>query len=166
MKKSVVNLILIVILFLLMGCTALYVLWKQHVFIPEFAPVTIDKNAIKEDEKGNTVSSHNNIASLSYSNIVSVNSDTKKIDLYFKNASKSQKNILLYIIIKKDGLEQAIAESGLIPVGYALYHLDLKDGIILNKGGYNGIFRIAYYNEETGSKEVVDTEIDVSIDVK
>ena len=32
-------------------------------------------------------------------------------------------------------------------------------------GGYNGIFRITYYNENTGEKQIVNTEIDVTIEV-
>ena len=103
--------------------------------------------------------------SLSYSNIVAIDSSKKEIKMYFKNPSKSLESIVLEVIITQGEKEYVIAKSDLLPPGYALYNMDLNTKTQLPNGGYKGKFRLTYYNEKTGVKQIVNTEIEVSIEV-
>ena len=44
--------------------------------------------------------------------------------------------------------------------------MNLNNVSKLSKGGYNGILKTVYYNEKTKSKEMIDSEIKVKIEVK
>lgn len=139
---------------------------NETALVPDYAPGTIDTNAIKEQDKGDKMPTNTGGAvSLSYSNVVLINSKEEKIKMYFKNPSKSRESIILELIITQNDKEYLIAKSDLLPPGYALYNMDLDTTLELAKGGYNGKFRITYYNEETGAKEIINTEIEVSIEV-
>ena len=163
-----INIILVIGIILCIGALVFLLLWDNQTLTPDYAPGTIDTNAIKEDDSGKKmdVSEGGGAVSLSYSNVVAINLSNKKVQLYFKNPSKSRENIVLQLIIEQNDKETVIAKSDLIPAGYAIYKLDLENNVKLKKGGYDGIFRITYYNEESGAKEIVDTEIEVSIEVE
>ena len=167
-NSKAINRVLFAIIGLCVICLILLLFLDNETLTPDYAPGTIDTNAIKEEDGEDKMDVNNGggAVSLSYSNVVAINKDEKKVQLYFKNPSKSREDILLLLIIEQNDKEIIIAESNLIPAGYAIYELDLKNGSKLQKGGYEGIFRITYYNEETGVKEMVDTEIEVSIEVE
>ena len=169
-EKKKVNWIYIVLIILIVICVGIIIgllLKNQQTLTPDFAPGNIDTNAIKEKDDGEKLSTNNGggAVSLSYSNIVSVNTENKDIKMYFKNPSKSRESIVLEIVIKQKDEEYVISKSELLPPGYALYNMKLNKGIKLQKGGYNGIFRTTYYDEETGVKQIVNTEIEISIEV-
>ena len=169
-EKKKVNWVYIILIILIVICVGVIiglVLKNQHTLTPDFAPGNIDTNAIKEKDEGEKLSTNNGggAVSLSYSNIVSVNSENKDIKMYFKNPSKSRESIVLEIVIKQNEEDYILAKSDLLPPGYALYNMQLDKGVKLQKGGYKGIFRITYYDEETGSKQIVNTEIEISIEV-
>ena len=44
--------------------------------------------------------------------------------------------------------------------------MDLNKSTRLTTGGYNGIFRITYFDEKTSEKQIVNSEIQITIDVK
>ena len=140
---------------------------REDTLVPDFAPGTIDTNAIKEEGNGNKLptSSGGGAVSLSYSNVVAINNEKEEVKMYFKNPSSSRESLLLQIIVKQNDKEYLLAKSDLLPPGYALYNLKLNNNQKLPKGGYKGIFRLTYYDEETGTKEIVNTEIEVSIEV-
>ena len=164
------NWIYIILTTLIIVCLVVIILLvfkNDNTLVPDFAPGTIDTNAIKEEDKGDKLQASNGggAVSLAYSNIVAINNETEEIKMYFKNPSKSRESIVLQLIIKQNDKEYVLAKSDLLPPGYALYKLKLDSNQKLPKGGYKGVFRATYYNEETGTKEIVNTEIEVSIEV-
>lgn len=59
-----------------------------------------------------------------------------------------------------------ISESGLIKPGYSLNKLILKklpDGTYLQKGVYNGIGYLSFFNHETNEKSIVNSQVPVAI---
>lgn len=167
-KSKIINTILFGLILICVGLLILLLFLDDKTLTPDYAPGTIDTNAIKEkdDKDKMDISQGGGAVSLSYSNVVAVELEKKCAQLYFKNPSKSREDIMIQVIVLQDDEEIVIAESELIPAGYAIYKLELKEEIYLQKGGYNGKFKITYYNEETGAKEIVDTAIEISIDVK
>ena len=150
-------------------CVATYVAYISHnknSIIPDYAPGTIDTNAIKEDNKVSNSSKGTNSARLIFSNVVSVDKKNKEAKLYYKNPGESTENVVLYLIIRQNDKEIILGKSDLIPVGYAIYTLPLDDLSNIPVGGYDGIIKLLYYNEKTNVKEMVDSEIKVSIEVK
>lgn len=166
-KFNWIYLLLITLIIICVGVIIFLLGKNEKTLTPDFAPGNIDTNAIKEEDNGNkmNVSNGGGAVSLSYSNIVSINKDKKDIKMYFKNPSKSHESIVLEIIIRQNDDEFVIAKSELLPPGYALYNLKLDSKTELPVGGYKGFFRITYYNEETGAKQIVNTEIEISIEV-
>jgi hypothetical protein len=170
-EKKKVNLIYIILITLIVICIGIIialVIKNEKTLTPDFAPGTIDTNAIKEESKGDkmNVNQGGGAVSLSYSNIVAIDSSKKDIKMYFKNPSKSRESMVLEIVIKQKEEEFVLSKSDLLPPGYALYNMKLNTNTNIPAGGYNGIFRVTYYDEETGAKQIVNTEIEVSIEVK
>lgn len=170
-KENKIKLVHIILIILILVCIILVAcLFRKNekTLIPDYAPGTIDTNAIKEKDSGKKmgVSNGGGAVSISYSNIVEVDLDKENIKMYFKNPSSSRESIILQLLILNDEEEYLIAQTDLLPPGYTLYNMDLNSNAKLSKGGYKGIFRTTYYNEETGEKEIVNSEIEVSIEVK
>jgi len=160
-----------ILILLIIACVVVIIILldkKEKTLTPDFAPGTIDTDAIKEDDSGKKmdVSSGGGAVSLSYSNVVMIDSSSKQVKMYFKNPGKSRESIVLEIVIEQNGEEYVLAKSDLLPPGYALYKMNLDTDIELPVGGYKGIFRISYYDEESGAKQIVNTKIDVSIEIK
>jgi len=169
-KKKKINWIYIILITLIIVCVGLIFILlnkSEQALTPDYAPGTIDTNAIKEQDSGDkmSVSDGGGAVSLSYSNVVLINSSEKDIKMYFKNPSKSRESIVLELVVTQNDKEYVLAKSDLLPPGYALYNMDLETKLQLPKGGYKGVFRLTYYNEETGVKQIVNTEIEVSIEV-
>ena len=74
--------------------------------------------------------------------------------------------MVLEVAITQNNKEVVIARSDMLPVGYAIYKLKLLDDIKLIEGGYNGKFNIIYYDEVTGEKAAVNTDIPITIAVE
>lgn len=170
-KDRKIKPIYVVLVLLIAVCGVLIVfLFKKNeqTLTPDYAPGTIDTNAIKEKDDGKklNVSNGGGAVSISYSNIVAVDLDKNDIKMYFKNPSSSRESIVLELLVVNGEEEFLIAKSDLLPPGYALYNMDLNSKVKLAKGGYKGKFRNTYYNEETGEREIVNSEIEVSIEVK
>lgn len=166
-KFNWIYLILILLIVVCVGIIIALLVKNEKTLTPDFAPGTIDTNAIKEESSGDKMNNTGGggAVSLSYSNIVAVNTEKKDIKMYFKNPSKSRESIVLELIIKQKDEEYILAKSDLLPPGYALYNMQLDTKTKMPAGGYNGIFRITYYDEETGAKQIVNTEIEVSVEV-
>lgn len=167
-NNNKVNIILIILIILCGGFLVFLIVQNSKKLTPDYAPGTIDVNAIKEkdSDKKMPVSSGGGAVSIAYSNVVAVDTKNKDVKLYFKNPSSSRESIVLEVIVLQGSKEYVIAKSDLLPPGYALYKLDLNTKNKLPKGGYKGKFRITYYNEETNEKEIINTEVEASIEVK
>lgn len=169
-KKKKINWIYVILITLIIVCIGVIIILlnkSENALTPDYAPGTIDTNAIKEQESGDKMAATDGggAVSLSYSNVVAIDSSKKEIKMYFKNPSKSLESIVLEIIIIQGDKEYVVAKSDLLPPGYALYDMDLNTKLQLPNGGYKGKYRLTYYNEETGVKQIVNTEIEVSIEV-
>lgn len=136
--------------------------------IPDYAPIETDQNAtpIEGDTGGEKVISPEGGGSLSiyFTFDVAVNKDTGKVSLLFQNPNKSNQNTVLELLIR----DTVIARSQLIPSGYMVNTMDLLPDAAerLEKGGYDGIMRVLSYNPGTGEKAVVNTEVEVRIEVR
>ena len=166
-KINWIYLVLITLIVVCVGIIVFLLMKNRDALTPDYAPGTIDINAIKEDDDGEkmTTSDGGGAVSLSYSNIVYIDMEKKDIKMYFKNPSRSRESIVLELVIPQKDKEYVIAKSELLPPGYALYNMDLDTTLKLPAGGYDGKFRITYYNEETSVKQIVNTEIEVSVEV-
>ncbi len=169
-KKKKINWIYLLLIGLIAICLIIIVVLlnkNEQALTPDYAPGTIDTNAIKEQDTGDkmNVSDGGGAVSLSYSNVVLVDSEKKNIKMYFKNPIQSRESTVLEIVVDQNDKEYILAKSDLLPPGYALYNMNLTSTLKLPKGGYEGKFRLTYYNEETGVKQIVNTEIEVSIEV-
>jgi len=167
LKTNWIYLVLITMIVICVAIIVVLLIKNRNALTPDYAPGTIDINAIKEEDDGDKmqVSDGGGAVSLSYSNIVFIDKENKNIKMYFKNPSRSRESIILELIITQNDKEYVIAKSELLPPGYALYNMDLDTTLKLPEGGYNGKFRTTYYKEETGVKQIVNTEIEVSIEV-
>lgn len=171
MKKDKNTIIILSLILLIIICSIILVYLlvnKDDSIKPDYASGIIDTNVIKEEEstekkKYNTGGGSVN---LKFSNAVEVNLNTKVAKLYFKNPGTSSEEIVLKLIIRKEDKEFILGSSQTIPAGYAIYKMDLDDVSMLSKGGYDGILKAIYYNEKTKSKEMIDSEIKVKIEVK
>ena len=169
--KRKFNIIYLILILLIIGCLCVIgylLIEKKDTLTPDYAPGTIDTNAIKEKDNKEKmkVNDGGGAMSISYSNIVAVDRKNKSIKLYYKNPSKSRSSVVLELVIIKNDQEYVIAKTDLLPPGYALYNMKLDTDLNLQAGGYKGLFKITIYDEETGVKQIVNSKIDVSIEVK
>ena len=81
----------------------------------------------------------------------------------FANPSKSTADMVLQIVIK----DTVIVQSGRLLPGNKVTALDLLDGAEnqLAAGGYDGKFIVLYYDQQSGEKAMVNTEIPVTVTV-
>lgn len=168
-RKFNIGYLILILLIIICLCVIGYLLYeKRETLTPDYAPGIIDTNAIieQDNEKKMDVSSGGGAMSISYSNVVAIDKANKNIKLYYKNPSKSRASVVLELVILSNNKEYVIGKTGLLPPGYALYKMDLDTDLNLPVGGYNGMFKLTIYDEETGEKQIVNSKIDVSIEVK
>lgn len=165
--------ILIVFLVLITVCCIGITVWAvffrntEKVLSPDRAPQKTEENAekiendntekMKAEEGGGAVS-------ITYSNEVTIDLDHKKASLLFANPSKSTQNMVVQIVID----DTEIVQSDLLEAGNQVTKLDLLDNAEkqLEKGGYDGKFRVLFYDPDSGKKAAVNTEIPISITVE
>lgn len=165
MNKKTRN-ILIVLLILVIGVGVAVAVAFASRQSDDFAP-KLDPVAEKMEDTGEKMEAPKGggAVSLTYSTIVTISMEEKQAEVLFENPSKSTKSTALQVMLKgqEEGQEMLIAESDLIPAGYKISQLALKEDINLEPGRYEGEFNVLYYDVESGEKEVVDTKIPVSI---
>jgi len=170
-KEKKFNFVYLILTLLIIVCLCVIgylLIERKDTLTPDYAPGTIDTNAIveKDNEEKMEVSSGGGAMSISYSNVVEVNKANKEIKLYYKNPSKSRASVVLELVIINNDKEYVIGKTDLLPPGYALYNMKLDTKSNLEVGGYKGLFKITIYDEKTGEKQIVNSKIDVSIEVK
>lgn len=165
-RQKKLNIIFVVVIVLLLGIIVYFLIEKGKNLKPDYAPGEIDERAVytPDDDKKLKSSEGGGAVSMSYSNVVSVDLKKKKIKLFFKNPSKSNQEIVLQIVIEQNGKEYVIAKTDRIPAGYSVYEMKLLNTSLV-KGGYKGKFSIAYYDEKTLEKAVLNTNIPITISV-
>ena len=85
--------------------------------------------------------------SLTYSTVVTVSTEDRTVRILFENPSKSTKDTSLQLTVngQNEGEELLIAESELIPAGYKLAQMNLKDKVDLDPGKYEGNLKAVSY---------------------
>ena len=103
------------------------------------------------------------------SNIVEIEGDTSTPNrILFKNPKKSNHDVALELYVVKNNERILISKSGRIPAGNKLQDMSLMpDKAVLSEGVYEGVFKVIYYNPQTGERALVESDIsDVEIIVK
>ena len=169
-NKLVLLLILLLLLITLIavGVTvwALFFRDSGPTLAPDYAPQEMEQRAetipndsgekMDKPEGGGSVS-------LTYSNKVTIDLSDKLAALYFANPGKSNQDMVLQIAIQ----DTVILQSGTLKPGNQVKLLDLLEGAeeMLSPGGYEGKFIVLYYDQESGEKAMVNTEIPITVNV-
>lgn len=136
------------------------------ILAPDYAPQQNEENAepipndtgekMEKPEGGGSVS-------LTYSNEVTIDLSDKAASLYFANPGKSNQDMVIQIEIQ----DTIILQSGILNPGNQVKMLNLLEGVeeMLQPGGYEGKFIVLYYDQTSGEKAMVNTEIPITITV-
>lgn len=172
-KKDKKSKLLILLLLLITVIAVSVTIWAVFirdntptVLTPDYAPVETEEHAeeIPNDTDEQMESSEGGGAvSLTYTDEVSIDLSEKQASLLFGNPGKSNQDAVIQIIIQ----DEIIVQSGTLKPGHQVTTLDLLDGAdkLLSEGTYKGKLNILYYNQESGEKAILNTEIPVDITV-
>ena len=160
---------LVQLLLMLLALTAIIVMiWymkNPEIIDPDYNILDIEENIEEMPDEGDPVESTAGGGSvvLNFSYDVTVDLSDRKATLYFGLPSNSNKDAVLQLIID----DLLVAQSGRLPPGNQVRTLTVEDAAArrLRDGGYNGILKVLYYDDETGERAILDTEIEVSITV-
>ena len=167
-KSKLLILLLLLISLLALGVAALALLKGDSgpTLTPDYAPQETEPHAetipddsgdkMEKPEGGGSVS-------LTYSNKVTIDLSDKMASVYFANPGKSNQDMVIQISIQ----DTVILQSGTLKPGQQVKLLDLLEGSekLLQPGGYTGKFVVLYYDQDSGEKAMVNTEIPVTINV-
>ena len=146
------------------------------VLAPDYPLIKDEPNSqpIEDDQQKFEVSENGGAVALNYSDKVEYGLSDQTVTLFFANPGSSTQAVVLQIIVyggvnvdtgKPE--EYLLAESGILRPGYYVERLDadLESNVSLASGVYSGVMRVLFYNEDTGERAVVNTEIPVNISV-
>lgn len=121
------------------------------------------------DDSGETAPPRNGGGSVSmvYMLEAELSLSTGEISMYFQNPGDSNHDVTLSLYIVSGDQEILIATSGRLPAGSGLYTMEFDQGSAkLSEGQYAALYRVAYYNPETGERALVESDItDVTLSV-
>ena len=121
---------------------------------PETRAVPAQEETLEENEAGGSVR-------LSFSDRVYISRADREASLNFSTPDESDHSIVLELLIH----EKLVLRSGALTPGSTLKSLLLLDGVRLQPGGYDGVFRVSFYDPHTGAMARVDAEIPVKVTV-
>ena len=129
-----------------------------------------DKKSDKKDDNktpiNRTDDSSNRNVSLKYAGKVHVDINNKKVKFYFSNPEQSNRDVKLDIILLNGNEEVTIsANSSLVKPGDVVENLDYIGPSDINKGQYDGKFKVKFYNSK-GIEEVLNSVINVTVFVE
>lgn len=167
-KKKILTGILVLITLIAVSVTiwALFFRNTTSVLTPDYAPQEEEQYAeeipddnskkLEQPEGGGAVS-------LTYSKDVSIDLSEKIASLVFANPSKSNQDMVLQIVVQ----DTVIVQSGTLKPGNQVKSLALINSTEqqMSAGTYEGKFNVLYYDQTTGEKAIVNTEIPVTITV-
>ena len=165
-KKGVIIGIIIIIIFALAIAIWFLFFMEPNKLTPDYALPEVEANAqIIEGDDSDKMESPDGggAASLLYSKTVRVSLSQSTASLLVGNPKKSTQDVVFQVVID----DVIIAQSGRLIPGYQVKQvsLDKKAKDLLKNGGYDGTIRILYYDESTGEKAMLNTEIPVKIEV-
>ena len=167
-KTTLLILLLLLITLIAISVTvwALFFRDSGPALAPDYAPQEMEQNAESipddSDEKMAKPEGGGSV-SLTYSNKVTIDLSDKAAALYFANPGKSNQDMVIQITIQ----DTVIVQSGTLVPGQQVKLLDLLEGAEnqLSAGGYEGKFVVLYYDQTSGEKAMVNTEIPITINV-
>lgn len=133
---------------------------------PDYAPVEEEEHAEAiPDDSGDKLESPQGggSVSISYSTSVSIHLKEEAVSLYFADPGQSNQDMVVQVVIQ----DTILVQSGTLKPGNQVTTLNLLEGAAekLSAGRYEGKLVILFYDETTGEKAVVNTEIPVTINV-
>lgn len=139
---------------------------NKVILAPDYAPQQKEENAETiPDDTGDKMENPEGggAVSLTYSNEVTIDISDKAAALYFANPGKSNQDMVIQIAIR----DTVILQSGTLSPGNQVKLLNLLEGAeeMLQPGGYEGKFIVLYYDQTSGEKSMVNTEIPITINV-
>ena len=168
-NKTTLLILLLVLITLSAVCVTVWALFFRDsgpALAPDYAPQEMEQNAESipddSDEKMAKPEGGGSV-SLTYSNKVTIDLSDKAAALYFANPGKSNQDMVIQITIQ----DTVIVQSGTLVPGQQVKLLDLLEGAEkqLSAGGYEGKFVVLYYDQTSGEKAMVNTEIPITINV-
>ena len=167
--KTRLLILLLLLITLLAVCVTVWALFFRDsgpALAPDYAPQEMEQHAETipddSDEKLDKPEGGGSV-SLTYSNKVTIDLSDKAAALYFANPGKSNQDMVIQITIQ----DTVIVQSGTLVPGQQVKLLDLLEGAEkqLSAGGYEGKFVVLYYDQTSGEKAMVNTEIPITINV-
>ena len=170
MKKTTLLIIVLSVVTILAISVTIWALFLREpdvILTPDYAPQQTEPHAESlPNDNGGKLEAHEGggAVSLTYSNQVRIDLSDKCASLLFANPGKSNQDIVIQIFFQNE----IIVQSGTITPGHQVTRLDLLSHAEnkLAAGGYDGKIVVLYYNQETGEKAIVNTEIPVHITVE
>lgn len=164
-RKGCLTQLLLLLLALIAIIITIWVIQNPKIIDPDYNILEVDENIEEMPDEGDPVESTGGGGSvvLNFSYDVAVDLSEKKATMYFGLPSQSNKDAVLQLIVD----DTLLAQSGRLPPGHQVQTMSVQDGAArrLKAGGYNGVLRVLYYDDETGERAILDTEIEVTITV-
>ena len=168
-KSRIPFLATLLALLLLLVATILLILWllqnpKPPVIInpdnplPEIDP---DIETIEQDTSEKVTSEEGGgFVNMIYTKSASISLTTEKAKIHFKNPNASNHNVLIEFYIVSDENKYFVGKTGLVPAGTAIYEIDVSEREVdIREGIYTGLYRVYYYDSETGERATVGSDI-------
>lgn len=92
---------------------------------------------------------------------VTIHTKSGTVDLFYQNPHESKASVMLELYANGS----LIASSEKIPSGYELDTLKLSCKLVANEGSYDGKLKILFFDDSTGERVNVDSEINILISV-
>ena len=141
---------------------------SQGILTPDFPLPTEDPNLFPlPHESGIEVtppSAGGGAVNLRFYGEVNVDLSENLMALVFKNPDVSNRHVVVQVVIQ----DKVIAQSGAVPMGFELKVIPLADGArdILAPGMYKGMSYFHLYNPETGEKDIITVNSEVTVRVQ
>ena len=173
-RKKLLILLLLLLLLISITITTCTLLKGQDqdtpVLAPDYAPAQEDDNAVDieddEDEEKLDQEEGGGAVSLIYSPEALLDLSDKTVYFNFNNPQRSNQNMLVQLEIQ--GV--VFAQSGLIKPGKKINKLVLLDNVLeentLPVGGYKGQFVVYFYDDASGEKAMLNSELKVDVKVQ
>ena len=172
-NKSTIIIAILAVITVAALCVTMWALFLREpddnnkvILNPDYAPQNKEENAETiPDDTGDKMENPEGggAVSLTYSNEVTIDISDKAAALYFANPGKSNQDMVIQIAIQ----DTIILQSGTLSPGNQVKLLNLLEGAedMLQPGGYEGKFIVLYYDQTSGEKSMVNTEIPITINV-
>ncbi len=169
-KKSLIIILLLILLILLLAGVSVWAIFfrdtDSSLLPPDYAPIQSDTNAtdIENDSTDKLDAPEGGGAvGLTYSDTVTVDLSDGTVKMMFQNPGRSLNNMVLQVVVQ----DTLLAQSDLLIPGKQLNQLSLKKDALskLQPGGYDGKFVVSIYNPETGEKNMIDAEVEITVNV-